>query len=156
MTLSKRVWLSGSAIKRTLLFAALMVCGISSPVMGQEIVKGSFTLSEGARFGTTLLPPGNYTVSIEPVTAVKASGSLVSVFVRAENKINPVASVLAMASQQNCESTPSGLTLLSDGVRLVARSLCLDKQGLMVDFDLWRSRETSKAALPAAPALAQR
>jgi hypothetical protein len=127
----------GSSIKRVLLSGMLLVCGAAGPAMAQELAKGTFTLSEGARFGTTLLPPGRYTVSIEPVTAMKPSGSLVSVMVRPEDKVGPVASVLAMATQQSCETTPSGLSLQSDGVRLVARSMCLEKQGLVVDFNLW-------------------
>jgi len=138
MTRIHKTLLWGSSIKRMLLSAMLLVCGAVGPTMAQELVKGTFTLSEGTRFGTTILPPGRYTVTIEPVTAVKASGSLVSVLVRPEDKIGPVASVLAMATQQGCETTPSGLALQSDGVRLVARSMCLEKQGLMVDFDLWR------------------
>ena len=39
---------------------------------------------------------------------------------------------------------PSGLTLASDSIGLAARSLCLSKQGLMIDFDLSRFSETSK------------
>ena len=127
----------GTSIKRMLLPGILLVCGAAGPAMAQELPKVTFTLSEGARFGTTLLPPGRYTVSIEPVTPMKASGSLVSVLVRPEDKIGPVASVLAMATQQGCETAPNGLALVSDGIRLVARTICLQKQGLMVDFDLW-------------------
>ncbi len=138
MTRTYKTLLCGSSVKRMLLSAMLLVCGAAGPAMAQELMKGTFTLTEGTRFGTTILPPGRYTVSIESVTAVKASRSVVSVLVRPEDKIGPVASVLAMATQQNCEATPSGLALQSDGVRLVARSMCLEKQGLMVDFDLWR------------------
>ncbi len=127
----------GSSIKRMLLPGMLLVCGASTATMGQEIVRGTFTLSEGTRFGTTLLPPGQYTMSIEPVTAMTPSGSMVSVFVRPENKIGPVASVLARATQQGCAATPSGLTLQSDGTGLVARSMSVEKQGLVVDFNLW-------------------
>jgi hypothetical protein len=136
MMRSQKTLSFGSSIKKVLLPGMLLVCGASSPMLAQEIVRGTFTLSEGARFGTTLLPPGHYTVSIEPVTATRASGSMVSVFVRPEDKTGPVASTLAVATQQSCETTPSGLTLRSDGTGLVARSMCLEKQGLVVDFEL--------------------
>jgi hypothetical protein len=101
----------------------------------QELVKGAFTLNAETRFGSTVLPAGHYTVSIAPVTALSSSGSRVLVFVRPDSKPGPVASILAMASTETCE-TPSGLTLVSESTGLVARSLCLDKQGLAIDFDL--------------------
>jgi hypothetical protein len=152
MTRSDTTRLCGSLIMRTLLFALFVVCGASNPTRAQEIVKGTFTLSEGTRFGDTLLPAGHYTVSIEPITSLRAVGSLVSVFVRPDGRTGPVASVVAMASQQGCEVTPNGLKLLSDGTGLVARSMCLETQGLMVHFDLSRTTERANAALaPAQP-----
>lgn len=114
------------------LFAAMALVG---GVKAQELVKGAFTLNAEARFGSTVLPAGRYTVSIAPVTALSSSGSRVLVFVRPDSKPGPVASVLAMASTDACE-TPSGLTLVSESSGLVARSLCLAKQGLSIDFDL--------------------
>jgi hypothetical protein len=114
------------------LFAAMALVG---GVKAQELVKGAFTLNAEARFGSTILPAGHYTVSIAPVTALSSSGARVLVFVRPDSKPGPVASVLAMASTDSCE-TPSGLTLVSESNGLVARSLCLAKQGLSIDFDL--------------------
>ena len=115
----------------TLLAAMALVGGVKA----QELVKGAFTLNAEARFGSTILPAGRYTVSIAPVTALSSSGSRVLVFVRPDAKAGPVASILAMASSEGCD-TPSGLTLVSESSGLVARSLCLDKQGLSIDFDL--------------------
>ena len=106
-------------------------------------MKGTFTLNTETRFGTTLLPAGHYTVSVEPLTTVTGPASRVLVFDRPETKSGPVASLFAMASPEACD-TPSGLTLASDGAGLAARSLCLSKQGLMIDFDLSRFNETSK------------
>jgi hypothetical protein len=54
-----------------------------------------------------------------------------------------VASILAMASTEGCE-TPSGLTLVSESNGLVARSLCLGKQGLAIEFDMPRAVEAAK------------
>jgi hypothetical protein len=138
MTRSGNTRLCSCLPMRTLLYALMVVCGVSSPTRAQEIVKGTFTLSEGTRFGATFLPAGQYTVSIESVASMRAVGSLVSVFVRPESKNGPVASVLAMASQQGCEVTPHGLKLLSDGTGFVARSMCLEKHGLMVHFVTYR------------------
>lgn len=125
------------------LFALILAAGVSSSIKAQELVKGTFTLSTEARFGGTLLPAGHYTVSVEPVTSVSARSSRVLVFVRSENKSGPVASVFATASTEACD-TPSGLTLLSDGTGLAARSLCFSKQGIMIAFDLSRFSETPK------------
>jgi hypothetical protein len=72
-----------------------------------------------------------------------ASGTRVLVFVRPESKPGPVASILALASNESCE-TPSGLTLVSESNGLVARSLCLGKQGLAIDFDAPRATEAAK------------
>jgi hypothetical protein len=126
------------------LFAAMALVG---GLKAQELVKGAFTLNAEARFGSTVLPAGHYTVSIAPVTALSATGARVLVFVRPESKPGPVASILAMASTEGCD-TPSGLTLVSESSGLVARSLCLGKQGLSIDFDLPHAEATKiKAAV---------
>jgi hypothetical protein len=129
---------SGFLIKKALLSGILLVCGAAIPVLAQELVRGTFTLSEGTRFGTTVLPKGRYVVSIVPVTAMTSSGNMVSVFVRPEDKVGPVASMLALATPKGCETTPSGLNLLADGAGMAVHSMCLEKQGLFVDFDLGR------------------
>ena len=151
MTRSDKARHCSSLPVRMLLFALLVVCGVSSSARAEEIVRGTFTLNEEIRFGATLLPAGHYIVSIEPITSMSAVGRVL-VFVRPESKSGPVASVFAMAWQQGCEATANGLTLLSDGTWLVAHSMCLEKQGLMVDFDLSRSSETPKAKATLAPA----
>jgi hypothetical protein len=113
--------------------AIALIAGVPASIVGQELVKGTFTLSEAVRFGSTVLPAGPYTMSVEPVTSTK-----VLVFVRAENKVVPVASLLATASQKGCEVSSRGLSLQLDAGGLVARSMCLDKQELTIDFDLSR------------------
>src|ERR1035438_8222089 len=128
---------------KIVLFALFLVCGIASSANAQEIVKGTFALNSEARLGSTVLPAGQYTVLVQPVTSVTASSSRVLVFVRPDSANSPVASVFALASQQDC-ATPSGLKLVSEGSGLVARSLCLGKQGLMIDFDLSHSGEMPK------------
>jgi hypothetical protein len=123
-----------SAAKKLIVGTVLAAVALVGAVKAQELVKGTFTLTAETHFGSTILPAGHYTVSVAPVTALTASGTRVLVFVRPDGKPGPVASILAMASQESCE-TPSGLTLASESTGLVARSLCLGKQGLAIDFD---------------------
>jgi hypothetical protein len=124
--------------KKVALATGLAAVALLGAAKAQELVKGVFTLTAETRFCSTVLPAGHYTVSIAPVTALAASGTRVLVFVRPESKAGPVASILAMASNEGCE-TPSGLTLVSESNGLTARSLCLGKQGLSIDFDLPRA-----------------
>ena len=143
MTQSKKTWYGSFSIVKLSLFALLLAGGVTSSANAQDLVRGTFILNTETRFGTTLLPAGHYTVSVEPLTTVTGPASRVLVFVRPDAKSGPVASLFALASAEACE-TPSGLTLASDGAGLAARSLCLSKQGLMIDFDLARFNETSK------------
>jgi hypothetical protein len=143
MTQSKKTRYGSFSIVKLFLFALLLAGGVTSSANAQDLVRGTFTLNTETRFGTTLLPAGHYTVSVEPLTTVTSPASRVLVFVRPDAKAGPVASLFAIASVEACD-TPSGLTLASDGTGLAARSLCLSKQGLMIDFDLARFSETSK------------
>src|SRR5579871_2997944 len=132
-----------SSTKKVVLSSALAAVALVGVAKAQELVKGAFTLNAETRFGSTVLPAGHYTVSVAPVTALTASGTRVLVFVRPDSKSGPVASILAMASTEACE-TPSGLTLVSESNGLTARSLCLGKQGLAIDFDLPHASEAAK------------
>jgi hypothetical protein len=143
MTYSEKKQNRSSLNVRIVLFTLLLVCGIAGTTNAQEVVKGTFVLDAEARIGSTVLPAGQYTLLVQPLTSMTASGSRVLVFVRPDSKSNPVASVFALASQEGCE-TRSGLNLVSDGTGFVARSLCLGKQGIMIDFDLSRSIEPPK------------
>ena len=137
MTFFEKARRYNSKTTTVILSAALLVCGIAGSTKAQDLVKGTFTLTADTRFGNAVLPAGRYTVSVQPITSMTASGTRVSVFVRPEAKSGPVVSLLAMASADACDN-PSGLTLASDGTGLAARSLCLSKQGLNIDFDLSR------------------
>ena len=136
--------------KKVVLATALGAVALLGAAKAQELVKGAFTLTADTRFGSTILPAGHYTVSVAPVTALAASGTRVLVFVRADSKPGPVASILAMASNEGCD-TPTGLTLVSESNGLVARSLCLSKQGLAIDFDLPHATEAAKIKATVAP-----
>ena len=149
MTHSEKPQNRGSLTMRIVLFTLVLLCGIAGTTDAQEVVKGTFALDAEARIGSTVLPAGQYTLLVQPLTSMTASGSRVLVFVRPDSKSSPVASVFALASQEGCE-TRSGLKLVSDGTGLVARSLCLGKQGILIDFDLSRSIETPKIKTTAA------
>jgi len=148
MTQSNQARRSSSLTLKLFVFALFAVCGISTSTQAQEFVKGTFVLTAETHFGTSLLPAGHYTVTVEPITSMTSSGTRVLVFIRPENKSGPVASTFAMASQGGCD-TPSGLKLVSDGTGLAARSLCIAKQGLMIDFDFPPS-EKAKAFIASA------
>ena len=143
MTQSKKTRYGGFSIVKLFLLALLLAGGVASSANAQDLVRGTFILNTETRFGTTLLPAGHYTVSVAPLTTVTGPASRVLVFVRPDAKSGPVASLFATASAEACD-TPSGLTLASDGASLAARSLCLSKQGLMIDFDPSRFNEMSK------------
>ena len=127
----------GSAkIIGALLLAMAGMCGLASRAKAQELVKATFTLSGQTRFGSTILPAGRYTVSVEPVTGMRAVGSPVAFSVRPESGSGPMVAVLATLSQEGCDG---GLSLVSDGTGFVAQSMCLDKQQLKLHFDLSKS-----------------
>jgi hypothetical protein len=123
------------------ILAALLVgaagSGIVSRVAAQELVKATFTLTEETRFGATVLPAGQYTLLVEPITPMRAVGSPVAITVRAENGSRTFVSVLATASQEGCSRDE--LKLSSNGTGHFAQSMCLEKQQLMLHFDGSRS-----------------
>jgi hypothetical protein len=119
-----------------LLMAMVGVCGLASRAKAQELVKATFTLSGQTRFGSTVLPAGRYTISVEPVTGMRAVGRPVAFTARPESGVGPMVAILATLSQEGCEG---GLALVSDGTGFVAQSMCLDKQQLKLHFDLSKS-----------------
>jgi hypothetical protein len=118
---------------------ALALIGVAAAgrVAAQELVKAKFTLTSETRFGATVLPAGQYTLFVEPINSIRAVGSPVAVTVRSENGSGPYVSVLATASQQGCGKDE--LKLNASGTGLVAQSMCLGTQQLMLHFDGSRS-----------------
>jgi hypothetical protein len=109
------------------------VCGVASRATAQELVKARFTLTEETRFGNTVLPAGQYTLLVEPISQLRPVGSPVAITVRSESASTPFVSVLATASQEGCDRDQ--LKLISTGAGQVAQSMCLEKQGLTLHFD---------------------
>jgi hypothetical protein len=122
-------------------WAALAVCGTATPALAQNAVAGTFTLSENARFGNTLLGAGQYKFSIEPIGNIQSirsiqqgAGHLVLVVLRPE-KAGPVASIFAMASPSGRASEVNELVLGSERKDTLAQTMNLPKEGLVVDFN---------------------
>jgi hypothetical protein len=116
---------------------ALVGAGAAGRVAAQDLVKAKFTLTSKTRFGATVLPAGQYTLFVEPISSVRAVGSPVAVTVRSENGSGPHVSVLVTASQEGCGKDELKLNASDTG--FVAQSMCLGTQQLMLHFDGSRS-----------------
>lgn len=116
-----------------LLLGVVSVFGIANRASAQELVRATFTLNEETRFGTTVLPAGQYTLFVEPITPMRAVGSPVAITVRPDNASRPYVAVLATASQEGCGKDE--LKLAASGTGFVAQSMCLGTQQLMLHFD---------------------
>jgi hypothetical protein len=122
----------------------MVFCGAAGPVLGQETVAGKFTLTENTRFGKKFLPAGNYKFSIEAtgvmqsVQSIQGARQVVQVIVTPEARSTPIAIMFAMATRSAHALDSSKLVLASDKNELVMRSMFLDQQGLVLDFD-WLS-----------------
>jgi hypothetical protein len=135
MTNEKNVT-SVSRITRVLALAVIAMFGATTFTPAQELVKATFTLTKDTRFGNTVLLAGRYTASVEPISGMRPVGSSMAIVLRPESGNGHVASVLATASREGCEG---GLTLQTEGNGFSAQSMCLDKQQLVLHFDLSHS-----------------
>jgi len=120
-----------------LLLGLVSVFAIANSASAQELVRATFTLNEETRFGTTVLPAGQYTLFVEPITPLRAVGSPVAITVRSDRASRPYVAVLATASQEGCGKDE--LKLSSSTTGFVAQSMCLGTQQLMLHFDGSRS-----------------
>jgi hypothetical protein len=140
--LSKSIYYSRSV--KAALLALVALGGAASPLLGQETVGGKFTLTENTRFGEKSLPAGAYKFSIEPVGILQSVDSIqdmrhvVRVIVRPETNSGPVAMIFAMASRSAHALDSSKLVLASMNNGMVVKSMYLDPQGLVLEFD-WSS-----------------
>jgi hypothetical protein len=134
--MKKNTFVLGASILATLAVALIGGAGLTG-VAAQDLVKAKFTLTSETRFGATVLPAGQYTLFVEPINSIRAVGSPVAITVRPENGIGPYLAVLATAAQQGCGKDE--LKLNPSGTGLVAHSMCLGSQQLMLYFDGSRS-----------------
>jgi hypothetical protein len=152
--LSKSIYCSGFV--KTALLALVALCGVASPLLGQETVGGKFTLTENTRFGERFLPAGAYRFSIEPAGILQSVNSIqdmrhvVRVIVRPETKAGPVAMIFAMASRSDHALDSSRLVLAPVNHGMVVRSMYLDPQGLVLEFDWSSPKEKTQMLAQAA------
>jgi len=130
-----------SRFVKTALLGLVALCGFASPLLGQETVGGKFTLTENTRFGERFLQAGTYTFSVEPAGILQSVNSIqdmrhvVRVIVRPEAKAGPVAMIFAMASRSAHALDSSRLVLAPVNNGMVVKSMYLDPQGLVLEFD---------------------
>jgi len=140
---------------RTALLGLTALCGAASPLFGQDMVGGKFTLTESTHVGNRILPAGRYKFSIETVGPVQAVNSIQSarqpvlVIMRPETSAAPVSSIFAMASRSEHALDSSKLVLeqVSDGMAM--HTMYLDQQNLVLHFD-WVSAKDKNGTLAAA------
>jgi hypothetical protein len=125
---------------RIMACGALAACITASPVLAQDMIGGKFRLDENARFGSTVVGPGQYKFSIETVGSVQSiqsvqqsAGHLVLVVLRPE-KSGPVVSIFAMASPSIHGGEGSELILDPEKTGALADAMYLEKSGLKIDF----------------------
>jgi hypothetical protein len=143
---------------KMLVWGALAVGAAAIPVYAQDTIAGNFKLNENARFGDTVLAPGQYKFSIEAVGTIQSmrsiqqgAGHLVLVVVRQENA-GPAASIFAMASVSHSEHRTSELILEPEKEQAQVRAMHLEKEGLEVNFDWANTRaKTPLIAQQSAP-----
>ena len=135
-----------AVLRRILAWGALAVCATASPLLAQDMIGGKFTLNENARFGNAVLAAGQYRFSIESVGITQSissiqqgSGHLVLVGMKPE-KSGRVASVFAMAMPSSRAREASELILEPEKAGMLAQTMYLEKEGLVVDFN-WSQKD---------------
>jgi hypothetical protein len=130
----------GTWLAKAVVLGALALAGTAGSTPAQETVGGHFTLNESARFGDTVLAAGQYkfyiaTVGVQQSVASLQDGvnSLVQVVLQSE-KLGAQASVLAMASGEKHQGDSNELILAAGKDGTLAKSLYMEKEGLLVNF----------------------
>jgi len=145
-----------SILAKGVLLGLMALCGASGPVFGQEMVAGKFTLTENTRLGKRVLPAGTYTFSIKPtgamqsVSSIQGAREVVQVVVRPESEAGPVTLMFAMAVRNPQPLDSSKLILEAVNNEMVAHSMYLDQQGLLLDLDWMNAKDKSQMIAQAA------
>jgi len=120
------------------------------------MVAGKFTLTENTRLGKRVLPAGTYTFSIKPtgamqsVSSIQGAREVVQVVVRPESEAGPVTLMFAMAVRNPQPLDSSKLILEAVNNEMVAHSMYLDQQGLLLDLDWMNAKDKSQMIAQAA------
>jgi hypothetical protein len=156
---TKSIYLWNQA--RIALLGLAALSGAASPLFGQDMVAGKFTLTENTHFGNKVLPAGTYKFSVENAASIQTISSIsgaeqpVLVILRPETNAVPVTSIFAMASRSTHPIDSSKLVLerVSDGMAM--QSMYLDRQKLKLNFEWTGAKDktpTFTAASQPAPA----
>lgn len=129
-------------LAKTLVFSLLLLVTASLPVFAQE-ASGKFTVSHETRWGSAVLPAGNYFVSVH-------SGPVPYVVVTSEKNAGSIMAMAQYVTSGDCKT--SGLELEQADGSWNVRSLCFQSQ-TAVYFGKPKSTNmvTAKAATPAGP-----
>lgn len=145
-------WFFRTVLARTLAWGTMAVGLMGSPLMAQDIIGGNFTLKENARFGNIVVGPGHYKFSVEAVGNIQSIQSIqqgvshiVLVVLRPE-KSGPVVGIFAMASPNDHAHEANELILEPEKAGMLAQSLYLQTEGLVVDFRWSSPRAKSQVA----------
>jgi len=125
-------------MKRTLGAAVLAAAvAVTAPQAGAQspTYKGTFTLPVEARFGTTVLQPGDYTVS--------ALGSASGIRITGESKS---VSILSAGYDVTHEGSKSRLILVSTDNGYALRSFESEAMGRVLRFPIYKSHGNSERA----------
>ena len=125
----------------TVVLLGLVAFGGTAPLaLGQDMVQGKFTLPIEARLGKTVLAAGEYKFSVEPLGTIRSVGSIqvgnsqVLVVVSGMTNGGQVASLVAMASRPDTPN-PRAQDILEVGTGMMIHSICLQKLGLVLEFN---------------------
>jgi hypothetical protein len=112
-TVQRRSWVMLLAI------ATLAVCGFAVAVKAQPSYKGRFTLPHEARWGTVVLPAGDYSIIMDSVSAPALVWSA-----NGETKMFTTSPMIA-----DGEKGAASITMTVNGVERIVRSLNLPELG---------------------------
>jgi hypothetical protein len=129
----------------------------AKPTLGQDTVQGKFTLPVEARLGKSVLSAGEYKFSVVPlgniwsVDSIQAVNSHVLVVVWGSMKGGPVASLVATASKTGGMPNLKALDFQADGAGMMIHSMCLEKYGLVLEFNEYKNENEMRARGPELP-----
>ncbi len=148
--------LSLQSLRTLALLSLALIAGTGPLALAQDAVQGKVSLQVEARLGNTVLPPGEYQLSVQLLGAKRSVDSIqfmdtpVAVLLVSTAKGGPVASVLAMASRLD-PRYPIANDIRPDGSGYKIHSMTLENTGLVLQI-VERSSKATLHARAAAPA----
>ena len=116
-------------LPRILGLAALVICS-SAALANAEVVNGTFTLPFEARWGQAVLPPGNYSFSVDSSGSARLTISFEGTSSQNEGAVLPQ----GYTDQQTLDR--SELLLVNTGGNYAIRALRLAPVGITINFSV--------------------